>query len=535
MVTEFAHKDLRTFLSKKTFLLEDKARPIIWNLISALNYLHSHRVLHRDLKPQNILLDAQNQAKLCDFGFARNMSTGTHVLTSIKGTPLYMAPELIEEQPYDYKADLWSLGCIMYEILIGAPPFCAASILRLIRQIREEQIQWPTFLSPDCISFLKGLLQKDPLKRFSWEEILNHSFIKGHILICDDFSNKPLTRAMSANTLQAKEQQRKEHIANKTHKSNDKNRSPNVKTELELKNNNLSSQMEAMSLEVTPKLSLIEETHPIETEEWIVFLQKSMEEVIGGEMMSLSQPNLANIIVSPLRNLNTSPKVSSYVAKLLILPFAIRSVPKEILEQTKQVYIEVKVVPNLLYAVKLILRSTTTNSASPQIKDSLGDLNNDSFNSLEHIIMLVTHLIHLDHLFLSQLCDSMAVLNLGCLLAGILVCKSKPQIVGDLLAILTHILRVFPENYDLVDGVLFGGEEKTVNFIDLLRHNQFLLRERACFLLLFLGKNMPKEKVPDVWNETVRETLEALMYDSIESVRNVSCCCVFFHIFSNKL
>lgn len=58
---------------------------IVWDLVSALYYLHSHRVLHRDLKPQNILLDANNRAKLCDFGFARNMSTGTHVLTSIKG------------------------------------------------------------------------------------------------------------------------------------------------------------------------------------------------------------------------------------------------------------------------------------------------------------------------------------------------------------------------------------------------------------------------------------------------------------------
>ncbi|KAJ8932532.1 hypothetical protein NQ318_000649 [Aromia moschata] len=153
VITEFAHKVLTTVLGKEGYLPEERVQPIVWDLVSALYYLHSNRVLHRDLKPQNILLDLKNRAKLCDFGFARNMSTGTHVLTSIKGTPLYMAPELIDEQPYDYNADLWSLGCIIYELLLGTPPFCTASILHLIRLIRHEQIQWPTFLSENCTSF----------------------------------------------------------------------------------------------------------------------------------------------------------------------------------------------------------------------------------------------------------------------------------------------------------------------------------------------------------------------------------------------
>ena len=71
-----------------------------------LNYNNCVDII-RDLKPQNVLLEANGITKLCDFGFARSMSTGTHVLTSIKGTPLYMAPELVEEYPYDHNADLW--------------------------------------------------------------------------------------------------------------------------------------------------------------------------------------------------------------------------------------------------------------------------------------------------------------------------------------------------------------------------------------------------------------------------------------------
>jgi serine/threonine protein kinase len=69
--------------------------------------------VHRDLKPQNILL-ANGQIKLCDFGFARKMSVQTVVLRSLKGTPLYIAPEIFKEQPYNYKIDIWSLGIILY-------------------------------------------------------------------------------------------------------------------------------------------------------------------------------------------------------------------------------------------------------------------------------------------------------------------------------------------------------------------------------------------------------------------------------------
>ncbi|PSN29264.1 Serine/threonine-protein kinase 36, partial [Blattella germanica] len=155
VVTEYAEKELYEILGKEGYLTEEKVQEIACDLVSALYYLHSHRVLHRDLKPQNILIEANGVAKLCDFGFARSMSSGTHVLTSIKGTPLYMAPELIEEKPYDHNADIWSLGCIIYELLVGTPPFCTTSILHLVRLIKHETVKWPDFLSPACQSFIQ--------------------------------------------------------------------------------------------------------------------------------------------------------------------------------------------------------------------------------------------------------------------------------------------------------------------------------------------------------------------------------------------
>ena len=107
VVTEYADGELFSLLEDDQSLPEEQVQLIACQLVSALHYLHSHRILHRDMKPQNILLCKDNRVKLCDFGFARAMSTETLVLTSIKGTPLYMSPELVEDRPYDHNSDLW--------------------------------------------------------------------------------------------------------------------------------------------------------------------------------------------------------------------------------------------------------------------------------------------------------------------------------------------------------------------------------------------------------------------------------------------
>lgn len=93
VVTALADYDLKRYLKEKRLLPEDHVQKLTWDIISALHYLHSQRIVHRDLKPENILLDANGlNGKLCDFGLARNMTAETHLLTSMKGTPLYMAP-----------------------------------------------------------------------------------------------------------------------------------------------------------------------------------------------------------------------------------------------------------------------------------------------------------------------------------------------------------------------------------------------------------------------------------------------------------
>lgn len=169
--------ELFEILETDTSLSEEVVQTLAGQLVDALHYLHSNRIIHRDMKPQNILIAADGTVKLCDFGFARAMSQNTVVLTSIKGTPLYMAPELVQEKPYNHAVDLWSLGVILYELFVGKPPFYTSSIYALIKQIVHDPPVYPSSMSGPFKSFLKGLLEKDPNRRLDWPEIMNHPFV----------------------------------------------------------------------------------------------------------------------------------------------------------------------------------------------------------------------------------------------------------------------------------------------------------------------------------------------------------------------
>lgn len=177
VVTEFAQGELFEILEDDKCLPEEEVQRITKQLVRALHYLHSNRIIHRDMKPQNILICAGGVVKLCDFGFARAMSTNTVVLRSIKGTPLYMAPELVREQPYNHTVDLWSLGVILYELFVGQPPFYTNSVYALIRHIIKDPVKYPDNMSSNFRSFLRGLLNKDPHNRLTWPHLLHHSFV----------------------------------------------------------------------------------------------------------------------------------------------------------------------------------------------------------------------------------------------------------------------------------------------------------------------------------------------------------------------
>lgn len=121
LVTEYAHGELWQILTDDKSLPEEVVASVARQLVDALHYLHSHRIVHRDMKPQNVLVSSGGVVKLADFGFARQMSASTVMLTSIKGTPLYLAPEIFCDHAYEYKADLWGLGVMLYVLPCSAP------------------------------------------------------------------------------------------------------------------------------------------------------------------------------------------------------------------------------------------------------------------------------------------------------------------------------------------------------------------------------------------------------------------------------
>lgn len=143
---EYAGNDLAELLKKTHKLSEDRIRLYAKQILDAMLYLHQNRILHRDLKPQNILLQ-KDVIKICDFGFAKQMSASTNFLKSIKGTPLYIAPEILLSRPYTHKVDVWSFGIILYELATGCTPFYASTIQKLQPKILHEPVKFPSSMN----------------------------------------------------------------------------------------------------------------------------------------------------------------------------------------------------------------------------------------------------------------------------------------------------------------------------------------------------------------------------------------------------
>lgn len=169
-------------LYRQKMFSEDQARFYTAEIVSAVSHLHNCGIMHRDLKPENILMDVDGHIVLTDFGLAKEMDELDRS-NSMCGTTEYMAPEILLSKGHDKNADWWSVGILLYEMLTGQAPFTHANRQKLQQRIIQEKVKLPPYLSSEVHTLLRGLLQKDPLKRLGsgpsgGDEIKKHKWFR---------------------------------------------------------------------------------------------------------------------------------------------------------------------------------------------------------------------------------------------------------------------------------------------------------------------------------------------------------------------
>ncbi|XP_063692229.1 serine/threonine-protein kinase MARK2-like isoform X15 [Bolinopsis microptera] len=152
---------------------EKEARQKFRQIVSAVQYCHQKGIIHRDLKAENLLLDAEMNMKLADFGFSNEFTAGTK-LDTFCGSPPYAAPELFQGKKYDGpEVDVWSLGVILYTLVSGSLPFDGQNLKELRERVLRGKYRIPFYMSTDCENLLKKFLILNPVKRHSLEAIMN--------------------------------------------------------------------------------------------------------------------------------------------------------------------------------------------------------------------------------------------------------------------------------------------------------------------------------------------------------------------------
>ncbi|GAB2271888.1 hypothetical protein Dimus_006717 [Dionaea muscipula] len=189
--------DLAAYIQRRGRISEDVARHFMRQLAAGLQVLRDHNLIHRDLKPQNLLLSSKDvtpSLKIGDFGFARYLKP-QGLADTLCGSPLYMAPEIIQNQKYDAKADLWSVGAILFQLVTGRPPFGGNNQLELFQNIlSSSELRFPEgalkVLHPDSVDLCRSLLRRNPVERLTFGEFFNHKFLVG-TRVAEDAERSP--------------------------------------------------------------------------------------------------------------------------------------------------------------------------------------------------------------------------------------------------------------------------------------------------------------------------------------------------------
>ena len=159
---------------KGKYFSENEVLDIFTQLCLALKHIHDRKILHRDIKAPNVMLTTNGLVKLGDFGVAKSLSFTMEKAKTFTGTPYYLSPEIVQNLPYSFKSDIWSLGVLLYEICCLKVPFEAKNIpLLTLKIVNGQYTPIPDFYSKELKSLVNSLLLVDHEKRPSVNEILS--------------------------------------------------------------------------------------------------------------------------------------------------------------------------------------------------------------------------------------------------------------------------------------------------------------------------------------------------------------------------
>ncbi|XP_059718416.1 aurora kinase A isoform X2 [Haemorhous mexicanus] len=162
-------------LQRLTKFDEQRTATYITELADALSYCHSKRVIHRDIKPENLLLGSNGELKIADFGWSVHAPSSRR--TTLCGTLDYLPPEMIEGRAHDEKVDIWSLGVLCFEFLVGKPPFETKTYQETYRAISRVEFKFPPFVTEGARDLISKLLKHNPFQRLPLKDVLLHPWI----------------------------------------------------------------------------------------------------------------------------------------------------------------------------------------------------------------------------------------------------------------------------------------------------------------------------------------------------------------------
>lgn len=198
LILELCHNgELQQYIKKK-MLTESEASTIMKQVVEGIRYLHFHNILHRDISLSNLLLTKDMQVKISDFGLATQLSRPDEKHMTMCGTPNFISPEVATRGSHGLEVDVWSLGCLLYTLLVGSPPFDTQAVKSTLTRVVMANYNLPSHLSPEAKDLINSLLQKNPKDRISLDQILEHPFIKRNQIMISNLTHDSGIHTMSS-------------------------------------------------------------------------------------------------------------------------------------------------------------------------------------------------------------------------------------------------------------------------------------------------------------------------------------------------